>query len=102
MDASAKVEIKVGQQLFKSGKGKLDPRQFPGIESIAKLFDTIEEPKDVWLVYEVGASPLSKHMFDVKGEFYRGERIYNVNHMDFYKALKNDHSILRDLIKSMA
>ena len=52
--------------------------EFPGIESIAKLLGIIEDSKDFWLVYEVGSAPLSKYLFDVKGEFYRGERIYGV------------------------
>jgi len=45
---------------------------------IAKLLNTVEDSRDHWLVYEVGPAPLSKILFDVKGEFYRGERIYNV------------------------
>ena len=56
----------------------VDPSKFPGIRSIAKLIDDIEDQKDYWLVYEVGSQSLSKHLFDVKGEFYKGERIYHV------------------------
>lgn len=58
----------------------LDPAYYPGIKSIARLLDEIEEHKDYWLVYEVGANALSKHLFEVKGEFYKGERLYLVNH----------------------
>lgn len=58
----------------------MDADEFPGIESIAKLIDDIEEPRDYWLVYEVGSSCLSKHLYDVKGEFFKGERIYHVQH----------------------
>lgn len=76
-DNSARVEISVSEILFQNNSHK-------GLNSIAKLYQTIEEPKDTWLVYEVGASPLSKHLFDVKGEFYHGERIYNVKHKSFY------------------
>jgi hypothetical protein len=54
----------------------LDPIDYPGMKSIAKLLDEIEEVKDYWLVYEVGAHSLSKHLYEVKGEFYKGERIY--------------------------
>ena len=50
------------------------------MRSIAKLIDDIDEPKDYWLVYEVGSHSLSKHLFDVKGEFFKGERIYHVQH----------------------
>lgn len=62
----------------------LDCKKHPGIKMIARLLDVIEESKDFWLVYEVGSQPLSKHLFEVKGETYKGERIYSVQHMSFY------------------
>ena len=58
----------------------IDPAQFPGILKIAKLHAVLDEPKDIWLSYEVGGHSLSSLLFDVKGEFYKGERIYNVSH----------------------
>ena len=58
----------------------MDPHQYPGMKQIAKLIDDIDETKDYWLVYEVGSHSLSKHLFDVKGEFFKGERIYHVQH----------------------
>lgn len=62
---------------------------YPGIKFIAKLLDEIDDSKDFWLVYEVGSSSLNKHLFEVKGEFYKGERIYLVNHSaPFYQQLK--------------
>lgn len=61
----------------KTGYG-LDPNRYPGLRSIAKLIDDIDESKDYWLVYEVGSHSLNKHLFDVKGEFFKGERIYHV------------------------
>ena len=47
---------------------------------MAKLYTVIEESKDVWLAYQVGGKCLTNHLFDVKGEFYKGERIYGVQH----------------------
>jgi len=43
-------------------------------------------------------------MFDVKGEFYRGERIYQVLHKeDLYKILESNKSVVfKDFIKNMA
>jgi serine/threonine protein kinase len=83
VDSTAKIEVLFGRSLFpRSESGKiqngLESKEFPGIESIAKLLDDIEEAKDYWLVYEVGSQCLSKHLYDVKGEFYKGERIYHV------------------------
>ena len=56
----------------------LDDKKNPGFNSIAKMIDQIEDNKDVWLVYEVGDYCLGKHLSEVKGEFYKGERIYKV------------------------
>jgi len=58
----------------------------------------VEDKNDFWLVYEVGSSALGKYLADVKGEFYRGERIYNVSHQKFYRSLARDPRILATLI----
>lgn len=95
IDSSARIEIEIGNTMFplelKDGcSGDLDTdyergcaveeADFPGIKSIAKLIDTIEDNKDFWLVYEVGSKCLGKQLTEVKGEFYKGERIYRVAH----------------------
>lgn len=94
MPESAKTEIEVGRQLFMNGPKQngyaLDPNKFPGIKMIARLLDVIEEPKDFWLVYEVGSCPLTKLLFEVKGETYKSERIYGVYHQQFYIRLRED------------
>ena len=69
---------------------------------IAKLYAVLEESKDVWLSYQVGGECLTNHLFDVKGEFYKGERIYGVSHQGFYRALKEDKQVLVDLIRMLA
>jgi len=48
--------------------------------NIAKILDYSIQAKDVWIVYELGNQSLGKLLFDVKGEFFKGERIYNVGH----------------------
>jgi dual specificity tyrosine-phosphorylation-regulated kinase 2/3/4 len=62
----------------------------------------VDESKDSWLVYEVGKQALGSLLFDVKGEFFRGERIYNVIHKEFYTALSQDFVILKDFLRLMA
>jgi hypothetical protein len=65
LNTTARTEVALGRELFpklsngKTGYG-LDPHMFPGLKSIAKLIDDIDEPKDYWLVYEVGSYSLSK------------------------------------------
>lgn len=56
----------------------LDPIEFPGIKSICKLIDIIDDKHDLWLAYEVGSACMSKILHEVKGEFFKGERVYNV------------------------
>ena len=57
---------------IQESKFKITDQEFPGLKSIAKLLAVIQDTKDNWLVYEVGSSPLSKYLFDIKGEFYKG------------------------------
>ena len=99
LDDSARIEIEVANVLFpmelrdnRSGDEDddyrriygVDPAKMPGIRSIAMLVDVVEDNKDLWLIYEVGAKCLAKQLTEVKGEFYKGERIYRVAHQIFY------------------
>jgi len=83
LDPTAKIEIEMGRMLFPENNAahsgySIDPVEFPGILKIARLFAVLEETKDVWLAYQVGGKCLTNHLFEVKGEFYKGERIYGV------------------------
>lgn len=80
----------------------VDEEEFPGIKSIAKLIDTIEDNKDFWLVYEVGSKCLGKQLAEVKGEFYKGERIYRVAHQAFYEMMIRDWRVLRTFVRKLA
>jgi hypothetical protein len=31
---------------------------------------------------------MNEHLFEVKGEFYKGERIYLVHHSNFYHCIR--------------
>ena len=73
-----------------------------GTGYIAQFIDQIEDVRDVWLVYEVGPQCLRKVLSDVKGEFYKGERIYKVQHLQFYNRLLNNKQALRSFIIKIA
>lgn len=73
-----------------------------GLNNIARLYTVVEDVKDSWLVYEVGKQALGSMMFDVKGEFFRGERIYNVVHKEFYAVMMQDLGVLKDFLRLMA
>lgn len=57
--------------------------------------------KDWWLVYELGGDSLSKMLFEVKGEFHNGERIYFINHQDFYFDVKKSKNLMRQFIQKL-
>ncbi len=38
--------------------------------------------KDAWIGYQLAGKPLSKILYDIKGEFHKGERVYSVNIKD--------------------
>ena len=64
------------------------------------LIDSVEDKKDLWLIYELcKGKTMNEHLFEVKGEFYKGERIYMVHHGDFYHALRTNINLMRDFIK---
>ena len=54
--------------------------QQSGISNICKLLNHEEDKSDLWLVFETCGKPLSKTLYEVKGEFYKCERIYSVIH----------------------
>eukprot|EP00347_Sterkiella_histriomuscorum_P016998 403351053 len=76
----------------------------PGINYLCKLLDNKEDKQDLWLIFELCGKPLSKSLFEVKGEFYKGERIYQVLHREelFRLFQQNSSLIFKDFIKSMA
>jgi hypothetical protein len=52
-----------------------------GGENLCLLLDYVEDKKDLFLIYElVEGKTLNELLFEVKGEFYKGERIYRVDH----------------------
>ena len=66
------------------------------------LLDSVEDKKDLWLIYELcPGKTLNEHLFDVKGEFYKGERIYMVHHGHFYHALRNNILLLKEFLIRM-
>jgi len=68
---------------------------------ISKLSSHETTSKDLFLIYELGGTALSKQMFDVKGEFYEGARVYFVHHQQFYFMLKKDKPLFKKFISTM-
>lgn len=40
-------------------------------------------------------------MFHIKGEFYKGERIYFIHHQELYREVKNNKVLLRQLLQKI-
>eukprot|EP00826_Nyctotherus_ovalis_P037385 TRINITY_DN3404_c0_g1_i1.p1 TRINITY_DN3404_c0_g1~~TRINITY_DN3404_c0_g1_i1.p1 ORF type:complete len:262 (-),score=65.55 TRINITY_DN3404_c0_g1_i1:126-911(-) len=68
---------------------------------MARLLNHIEDAKDIWVVYELGGASLTQMLFDIRGEFYKGERIYKITHKSFYNKLKEDSKLLYSFIRKM-
>ena len=56
-------------------------------EIIPILYDYYEDNNDIWFAYEKGGNSLSSLSFKIKGEFEKGERIYNIQKGIFLKYL---------------
>lgn len=52
--------------------------KYEGCRNISFLLGKYSDNKDLWLFYELGGTCLGKHLFDVKGEFFKGERVYGI------------------------
>lgn len=44
---------------------------------------------------------MNEEMFNVKGEFYHGERIYMVHHSMMYHCIRNNHKLMIDYLRRM-
>jgi serine/threonine protein kinase len=95
-DSSAGVEIQIQARL------QDQMTKTPGGDNVCLLLDYVEDKKDLFLIYELClGKTMNEHLFDVKGEFYKGERIYLVNHSVFYHRIRNDLRLMADFIKRM-
>jgi|EP00942_MAST-04A_sp_MAST-4A-sp1_P007162 dual specificity tyrosine-phosphorylation-regulated kinase 2/3/4 len=77
---------------------KVNPSIYPGIRSIAKLITTIDTSTDLWLVFEKCGIPLTELLWELKGSFHKGTRIYTCRRRSFWKAMKQDTNVLRKFL----
>ena len=73
-----------------------------GGENLCRLLKYTEDKKDCWLIYEVcKGQTMNEALFNVKGEFYKGERIYMVHHSNLYHSIRNNQKLMIDFISRM-
>ena len=70
-------------------------------EIIPKIYDCYEDNNDIWISYEKGGNSLSSLSFKIKGEFEKGERIYNIQKGIFLKYLFSNINQFKFLIKTI-
>ena len=70
-------------------------------EIIPKLYDFYEDNNDIWFAYEKGGYSLSSLSFKIKGEFEKGERIYNIQKGIFIKYLLSNIMQFKLFIKKI-
>ena len=70
-----------------------------------KLYKVIENPKDLWLIFERGGKTITSLCFDIKGEFVKlngsTERIYQIRHLPFYKLIQSNIMILKKILRGI-
>jgi serine/threonine protein kinase len=66
------------------------------------MINSVAEKRDFWLIYELcPGKTMNEHLFTVKGEFYKNERIYLVHHGSLYQALRTNLDLLKDFLARM-
>ena len=81
LDRSSDLEIEVQRRIKEFARSN---PQHPGLAHISLLQHSVSDSKDTWLLYDVGGDSLTKALFTLKGEFYKGERVYGIRHSDLY------------------
>lgn len=69
--------------------------------NLIRIVDTHKTSKEVFLVLEVGGNCLSSELFSFKGEFHKGERIYQITNYSFYNDIKSNTSLLGEFVRRM-
>ena len=65
---SAQDELKLHRNFYMFNGNPYDSyAEHPGLDSLCKLLDQKDDKFDLWLVYELCGSPLSKLLFTTKG-----------------------------------
>lgn len=61
----------------------------PAANRIVQFIDSRSDKSDIWALFEVGGSSLSKSLFQVKGEFVKNERMYKILHPSLFMEFTN-------------
>lgn len=92
---SGLTEVKLNSLFYDPRTGQAHPKfqGHPGLMSICRMYGMQEDKNDLWLIFELCGRPLSKILLQTKGQFFKGERIYEV---------QQDVSVMRILERNNA
>ena len=76
-DKTAKKELEIDEQIFRSSEAE-DNLTVMGKNCLIRVLDHCQTQKDLFLVLELAGQCLSKHIYSMKGEFMKSERVYKV------------------------
>ena len=92
--------IKISRNEIKTLK-YLNENNIVNCDVIPKIYDFYEDNNDIWFSYEKGGNSLSSLSFQIKGEFEKGERIYNIQKGVFIKYLFSNITQFKFFIKKI-
>ncbi|KAL4480297.1 hypothetical protein ABPG74_020813 [Tetrahymena malaccensis] len=96
-------EMRINQQFYDvDGEVKEYFHQFEGINNFLKCYEIRHTQKDIFIVYELGGGSLSSILYEIKGEFYKNERVYKINFTGLHDKLfqTKNNNLLRSLMKN--
>ena len=83
----ARNEIKILKKLNEKNIINENEKNNPICEIIPKIYEFYEDNNDIWFSFEKGGKSLSGLSYKIKGEFEKGERIYQIQKGIFLKLL---------------
>jgi serine/threonine protein kinase len=68
---------------------------------IIKLFHITEDKSNVYMVFEKGGNTMANLCFNIKGEFVNNERVYQIQQLPFYQAMRDDVNIIKHILRDL-
>ena len=97
----ARNEIKILKKLNEKNVDNENEKKGRICEVIPKIYEFYEDSNDIWFSFEKGGKSLSSLSYKIKGEFEKGERIYNIQKGIFLKLLFLNIKQFKSFIKKI-
>ena len=95
----ARNEIKILKQLNEKNIINENEKNNRICEIVPKIYEFYEDNNDIWFSFEKGGKSLSSLSYKIKGEFEKGERIYQIQKGIFLKLLFTNIKQFKSFIK---